>query len=148
METSGAAPAGGLTRYLPISGVSSVVALSPYVNKTITGDCLPILDMETGNIGAYVVLVDQTGNMATRLRAAVPGWSRRTLLPETAGNHVTPPEYPTAPASEWNSLWMTPVGNMLFDQGTLVGALDFRSLRSRHPWSGEQGASTRDEGKQ
>ncbi|UPH93436.1 RL2 [Human alphaherpesvirus 1] len=147
-ETSGAVPAGGLTRYLPISGVSSVVALSPYVNKTITGDCLPILDMETGNIGAYVVLVDQTGNMATRLRAAVPGWSRRTLLPETAGNHVMPPEYPTAPASEWNSLWMTPVGNMLFDQGTLVGALDFRSLRSRHPWSGEQGASTRDEGKQ
>lgn len=72
-------------------GVSSVVALSPYVNKTITGDCLPILDMETGNIGAYVVLVDQTGNMATRLRAAVPGWSRRTLLPETAGNHVMPP---------------------------------------------------------
>nr|AWO69084.1 RL2_3 [Human alphaherpesvirus 1] len=148
VETSGAVPAGGLTRYLPISGVSSVVALSPYVNKTITGDCLPILDMETGNIGAYVVLVDQTGNMATRLRAAVPGWSRRTLLPETAGNHVTPPEYPTAPASEWNSLWMTPVGNMLFDQGTLVGALDFRSLRSRHPWSGEQGASPRDEGKQ
>nr|QBH81452.1 RL2_1 [Human alphaherpesvirus 2] len=133
-------PAPGLTRYLPIAGVSSVVALAPYVNKTVTGDCLPVLDMETGHIGAYVVLVDQTGNVADLLRAAAPAWSRRTLLPEHARNCVRPPDYPTPPASEWNSLWMTPVGNMLFDQGTLVGALDFHGLRSRHPWSREQGA--------
>ncbi|AFV26888.1 ubiquitin E3 ligase ICP0 [Chimpanzee herpesvirus strain 105640] len=136
----GAGPAAGLTRYLPISGVSSVVALAPYVNKTVTGDCLPVLDMETGHIGAYLVLVDQTGNVADRLRDAAPTWGRRTLLPEHARNCVRPPDYPTPPASEWNSLWMTPVGNMLFDQGTLVGALDFHSLRSRHPWSLEQGA--------
>nr|QBH75709.1 RL2_4 [Human alphaherpesvirus 2]QBH76657.1 RL2_3 [Human alphaherpesvirus 2]QBH80865.1 RL2_4 [Human alphaherpesvirus 2]QBH81132.1 RL2_2 [Human alphaherpesvirus 2]QBH81545.1 RL2_3 [Human alphaherpesvirus 2] len=133
-------PAPGLTRYLPIAGASSVVALAPYVNKTVTGDCLPVLDMETGHIGAYVVLVDQTGNVADLLRAAAPAWSRRTLLPEHARNCVRPPDYPTPPASEWNSLWMTPVGNMLFDQGTLVGALDFHGLRSRHPWSREQGA--------
>ncbi|ARS02744.1 ubiquitin E3 ligase ICP0 [Macacine alphaherpesvirus 1] len=132
VDAEGAPAAPGPTRYLPISGVSSVVAMAPYLNKTVTGDCLPVLDMETGDIGAYVVLVGRACNMARALAEASPGWSRRTCLPEAAPGRVSPPEYPGDPA---HGLWMTPVGGMLFDQGALLGGRSFHSLDSRHPWT-------------
>ncbi|ARS01711.1 ubiquitin E3 ligase ICP0 [Macacine alphaherpesvirus 1] len=136
VDAGGAPAAPGPTRYLPISGVSSVVALAPYLNKTVTGDCLPVLDMETGGIGAYVVLVGRGCNLARAVADAAPDWARRTRLPEAAPGRVSPPEYPADPA---HGLWMTPVGGMLFDRGTLLGGRSFYSLDSRHPWTSEPG---------
>ncbi|BBM13172.1 ubiquitin E3 ligase; ICP0 [pteropodid alphaherpesvirus 2] len=125
-----------LTQYLPMAGVSSVVALAPYLDRTVRGDCLPILDMETGDISAYVVVTSKTGNLARMLGENNPQWLRQTSLPEEPQGCVVPPQYPADYTTGWNSLWMTPVGPMIFDQaGALLGARSFFSLESRHPWS-------------
>ncbi|ABA29253.1 RL2 [Papiine alphaherpesvirus 2] len=132
VDADRAPAASGPTRYLPVAGLSSVVALAPYLNKTLTGDCLPVLDTDTGAIGAYVVLVGRDCHLARALADAEPQWARRSRLPEPAPGRVSPPEYPGDPA---HGLWMTPVGGLLFDQGTLLGGRSFHSLDSRHPWT-------------
>ncbi|QPO25208.1 ubiquitin E3 ligase ICP0 [Bovine alphaherpesvirus 2] len=137
------------TRYLPLGGASgAAVALAPYRDKTLTGDCLPVVDMQTGEIGAYVVMVSRSGALAEALAAACPEWARKTALPRgPVAGAAAPPETPEPPAPGRRSPPRDPspgpgpkpppppVGPLSFDRGALVAARSFFELRSRHPWA-------------
>nr|WGO49707.1 ubiquitin E3 ligase ICP0 [Macropodid alphaherpesvirus 2] len=121
------------THYRPITGLSSAITMSPFLNKTVTGDCLPIVDLETGGVGAYVVLTNRNCNLARALAEVQPSWAEATNVPfiDTRGASGSAPTEGLRPFGLWTPLR----GALLFrPDGTLYGWPRSFGEMPRHPW--------------
>ncbi|ADO13828.1 ubiquitin E3 ligase ICP0 [Saimiriine alphaherpesvirus 1] len=78
--------------HVPLDGLNSSVFLAPILNQTVSGDCLPVVDANSGDISAYVVMVDRSSSLAKRLASQLPTWLSQTNLPARAPSASSLPQ--------------------------------------------------------